>query len=195
MPGAGLTTLGLVIGTLVYVGADAWLSRDEEMKSMRRSGHAAAAGWRWTCRGPAPRARRGANRSRWAIFADGVPESVALGLTVADGELGVAMLAGILVGNVVEACGAAQPIVAARGFPLRAHAPSVMWLAIAFATVLGGTVLSNASPSLIGSAEAVAAGAVLAVVSIAVIPYAFSEVSSLVASATVAGFIAGYLLS
>jgi zinc transporter ZupT len=58
-----------------------------------------------------------------------------------------------------------------------------------------GTILSDASPSLIGSAEAVAAGAVLAVVSIAVIPYAFSEVNSLVASATVAGFIAGYLLS
>ena len=53
-----------------------------------------------------------------------------------------------------------------------------------------GTILSDASPSLIGSAEAVAAGAVLAVVSIAVIPYAFSEVNSLVASATMAGFIA-----
>jgi hypothetical protein len=41
----------------------------------------------------------------------------------------------------------------------------------------------------------VAAGAVLAVVSIAVIPHAFEEVSSLVATATVTGFIVGYLLS
>jgi hypothetical protein len=33
------------------------------------------------------------------------------------------------------------------------------------------------------------------VVSIAIIPHAFNEVSSLVASATVLGFIGGYLLS
>ncbi len=42
---------------------------------------------------------------------------------------------------------------------------------------------------------AVAAGAVLAVVSIAIIPHAFQQVSSLVASATVLGFVTGYLLS
>jgi zinc transporter ZupT len=67
--------------------------------------------------------------------------------------------------------------------------------ALAFATVLGGTVLADASPNLVGTAQAVAAGAVLAVISIAVIPHAFEEVSSVVATATVAGFIVGYLLS
>jgi len=35
---------GVDIGILLYVGADAWLTRDEDMKMMRRSGHAAAAG-------------------------------------------------------------------------------------------------------------------------------------------------------
>jgi hypothetical protein len=34
---------------------------------------------------------------------DGVPESVALGLTIAEGEVGLALLVGIAVGNVVEA--------------------------------------------------------------------------------------------
>jgi zinc transporter ZupT len=47
----------------------------------------------------------------------------------------------------------------------------------------------------IGSAQAIAAGAVLAVVSIAIIPHAFNEVSRVVAAATAAGFTAGYLLS
>src|SRR5215211_89223 len=42
--GAPLTALGLLAGTVIYVGADAWLSRDEDMDMMRRSGHAAAAG-------------------------------------------------------------------------------------------------------------------------------------------------------
>lgn len=43
------------------------------------------------------------------LFIDGVPESIALGLTIAEGELGAALLAGILVGNIVESYGSAQP--------------------------------------------------------------------------------------
>jgi hypothetical protein len=61
--------------------------------------------------------------------------------------------------------------------------------------VLGGTVLADARGELVGTAQAVAAGAVLAVVSIAIVPHAFATVSRQVASATVVGFIAGYLLS
>jgi zinc transporter ZupT len=66
---------------------------------------------------------------------------------------------------------------------------------LAAATVLGGTVLADASPSLVGTAQAVAAGAVLAVISIAIVPHAFSELSSRVATAAVFGFIVGYLLA
>ena len=131
-----------------------------------------------------------------SLVVDGVPESVALGLTIAEGAVGLALLVGILVGNVVEAYGAAQPIVASgrsRLFALTLLA--AIGLALAFATVLGGTVLADTSDTLIGTAESLAAGAVLAVVSISVIPYAFEEVSSEVATATVLGFIAGYLLS
>jgi ZIP family zinc transporter len=130
------------------------------------------------------------------LFVDGVPESIALGLTIAEDELGVALLVGIVVGNAVEAYGAAQPIIVggrARRFAIVLLA--VIGLALSLATVLGGTVLADASGELIGTTQAIAAGAVLAVVSIAVIPHAFEEVSGLVACATVAGFIAGYLLS
>ena len=42
--GASLTALGLLSGTLLYVGADSWLTRDRGMEMMRRSGHAAASG-------------------------------------------------------------------------------------------------------------------------------------------------------
>ncbi|MGI8585232.1 MAG: hypothetical protein ACR2KY_02380, partial [Thermoleophilaceae bacterium] len=104
--------------------------------------------------------------------------------------------AGIVVGNLVEAYGAAQPIVA--GGRSRRFAVGLLGgigATLALATILGGTVLADASPELIGTAQAVAAGAVLAVVSIAIIPHAFEEVSGLVATATVVGFIAGYLLS
>ena len=193
--GAALTAAGLLAGTLVYVSADAWLNREPGMRAMRRSGHAAAAGRPMTMRGDHAEAARGESIAA-GIFVDGVPESLALGLTIAEGELGVALLAGILLGNLVESYGAAQPILAAghsRSFVLRLLGG--IGTALGAATVLGGTVLADASPSLVGTAQAVAAGAVLAVISIAIVPHAFSEVSSRVATATVIGFIAGYLLS
>ncbi len=191
--GVALTAAGLAAGTLVYVAADAWLSRDQEMDRMRRSGHAAAAGQ--------PMMMRNADVARGesiaaGLLVDGVPESVALGLTVAEGEIGVALLAGVLIGNVVEAYGAAQPILV--GGRTKRFAISLLGgigAALAVATLLGGTALADASGEVVGSAQAVAAGAVLAVITIAIVPHAFEEVSRLAASATVLGFLVGYLLS
>jgi zinc transporter, ZIP family len=193
--GTTITALGLLAGTLVYVGADAWLSRDAAMKAMRRSGHAAAAGRPMTMPADHAEAARGESIAA-GLFVDGVPESLALGLTIAGGEIGLALLVGIVVGNVVEAYGAAQPI--AAGGHTKRFALGLLGgigLALACATILGGTVLADASSDLVGGAQALAAGAVLAVVSISIIPYAFSEVSSRVATATVLGFLGGYLLS
>jgi ZIP family zinc transporter len=201
--GAALTAGGLLAGTLVYVAIDARLTRDEMSEAMRRSGHAAASGREMPVMsmladsGGAARGEVARGESIAAgLFVDGVPESLALGLTVAEGAVGLALLVGILVGNLVEAYGAAQPIIA--GGRSRRFAIALLGLigiALAFATLLGGTVLAEASPDLIGTAQAVAAGAVLAVVSIAIIPHAFDEVSREVALATVLGFVAGYLLS
>ena len=195
--GAALTAAGLVAGTLVYVGADAWLTRDDEMKDMRRSGHAMAAGRQMTMAAKPDHAEAARGEAIAAgIFIDGVPESIAIGLTIAEGEVGVALLTGVLIGNLVEAYGSAQPIVHgghSRSFAIRLLGG--IGVALAASTVVGGTLLADASPDLIGTAQAVAAGAVLAVVSIAIVPHAFSEVSRMTAIATVAGFVAGYVLS
>jgi len=193
--GPALTAAALIAGTLIYVGADAWLARDQRMKEMRRSGHAAASGREMEVKSSGGDAARGESIAV-GLFVDGMPESLALGLTIAEGEIGLALLFGILVGNVVEAYGAAQPIIAggrSRSFAIALL--GLIGLALATATVLGGTALADASPVFIGTAEAVAAGAVLAVISISIIPYAFKEVSGLVATATVLGFVGGYLLS
>jgi ZIP family zinc transporter len=191
--GVGLTIAGVLAGTLAYVAADARLSRDEEMDRMRRSGHAAAAGRPMTMHNAD--VARGESIAA-GLFVDGVPESVALGLTVAEGEIGVALLAGVVIGNVVEAYGAAQPIVAGG----RTKRFAIMLMAaigasLALATVLGGTALADASGELVGTLQAIAAGAVLAVMTIAIVPHAFEEVSRLVATATVLGFLLGYVLS
>ncbi len=193
--GTWLTALGLLAGTFVFVGADAWLSRDEGAKEMRRSTHAAAAGQPMKMPKNHAEAARGESIAV-GLFVDGVPESIALGLTVAEGNIGLALLGGILVGNVVEAYGAAQPIVAGGHSKRFAVALlGAIGLSLALSTVLGGTLLFNASPALTGTAQAVAAGAVLAVISISIVPHAFAEVSGVVALASVLGFTGGYLLS
>ena len=108
--GATLTAAGLLGGMLVYVLADAWLNRDEGTKMTRDAIHAAAAGRELQL--PSSSETKRGESIAVGIFVDGVPESIALGLTIAEGELGLALLAGILIGNVVEAYGAGQPIIA-----------------------------------------------------------------------------------
>jgi len=96
------------------------------------------------------------------IFVHGVPESIAVGLTITEGEVGVALLAGVLIGNVVEAYGAAQPIVAGgRAKRFAVTLLTAIGLSLAVATVLGGTVLADASPGFVGTAQALAVGASL----------------------------------
>jgi ZIP family zinc transporter len=193
--GTAVTALALLVGTLFYVGADTWLTRDEARKAFRRSGQAAAAGQEMMMTVDGAEAARGESIAA-GLFVDGVPESIALGLTVADGEIGLALLVGIVVGNVVEAYGAAQPIIAGgRAKRFAAVLLGAIGLALTGAAILGGTVLAHASDDFVGGAQALAAGAVLAVVSISIVPHAFAEVSSRVATSTVLGFIAGYLLS
>jgi zinc transporter, ZIP family len=193
--GAAVTAAGLLTGAVVYVGADEWLTRDQSTSMVRRSGHAAAAGMPMVMPRDHAEAARGESIAA-GLVVDGIPESVALGLTIAQGRMGVALLAGVLVGNAVEAYGAAHPIVAGghtRNFAMGLLA--AIGAVLALATVVGGTLLAGADPSVVGGAQAVAAGAVLAVISVSIVPYAFSEVSSRVAIAAAIGFIAGYLLS
>jgi ZIP family zinc transporter len=148
--GAGLTAAGLLAGTLVYVAADRRLTRDEDSMMMRRSAHAAAAGRDMRMPADMSEASRGEAIAA-GLFVDGVPESIALGLTVAESEIGVALLAGILVGNLVEAYGAAQPIIAGgrtRRFAIGLL--SAIGGALAVAVLLGGTRSPTRPPSLSG---------------------------------------------
>jgi hypothetical protein len=83
----------MLVGTAVFVGGDAWLSRDECTETMRRSRQAAPSAGQVM---PFDRAETARGKSIAAgIFVDGVPESIALGLTVADSHLGVALLVGV----------------------------------------------------------------------------------------------------
>jgi ZIP family zinc transporter len=72
LAGRWLTAAGLLAGTLLYIGADAWLTRDERKRQERHSAHAAMAGQ------PMPDAAEGDEAARGesiaaGIFVDGCP--------------------------------------------------------------------------------------------------------------------------
>lgn len=195
--GKWLTAAGVLAGTLVYLGADAWLSRDSDMATIRRFGHAAASGAqlpKMTDERAAAAVSRGEAIAA-GIVVDGIPESVALGLVVATGEGGVALLAAVVLGNMTEAYGAAQPLlVGGRSRRFAVGLITGIGLALGLTTVLGGTLLTDAPAAVIGTLQAIAAGAILAVLSISIIPYAFDEVRRPVAVAVALGVVTGYLL-
>jgi ZIP family zinc transporter len=191
--GAVLTALGLAAGAVLFVAADWALTREERMRDLRRSMHAAAAR-RLETRG------KGESQVGFSlalgIFIDGVPETAALGLTIAEGEIGLALLTGIVVSNLTESYGASVFIVqGGRSSHLAVGLFAGIAAALIAALLIGVTLLSAASDSVVGLFEAVAAGAVLATVSITIIPPAFREVSRFTAVAGVAGFVVGYLLT
>jgi ZIP family zinc transporter len=133
--------------------------------------------------------------SRRGIVVDGIPESLALGLMAAQAAAGPALLLAVLVGNLTESYGAARPIVTGGGS--RASAVALLGgigLGLGAVVVLGGTVATGLPATAVGVAQAVAAGAVVAVLSISVLPYAFREASRPVAVVATAGLALGYLL-
>ena len=73
--GRWLTAVGLLAGTLIFVGADRWLSRNEEIAAMRRLGHAAAAG-RPIEMSPGPGEAARGEALAAGLVVDGVPQSV-----------------------------------------------------------------------------------------------------------------------
>lgn len=191
--GTMTTAAGLVAGAFLFLAADWALTRGEGRTELRRALQAGLSGGRAS--GGSEEVARGETIAL-GVFIDGVPETAALGVTIAEGEIGLALLAGVLVSNLAESYGATHPIVdggRARTFAILLF--TGIAVALVAAIVVGSTLLTNAGDSVIGLAEAVAGGAIFATVSIAIIPHAFAEVSRWAAVAGVLGLVAAYVLA
>lgn len=129
-----------------------------------------------------------------AIF-DGVPENLALGVTLID-DASVALLVAIVANNLPEALGSAARM--RQDGSSRAHIMA-LWsaaaLLLAAAVVAGRFTLENASGSLLAVLLGFAAGAILAALATTFFPEAFKQGGPYVAFATVAGFLLSYVLS
>ena len=192
--------LGLIAGAVVFTVLSAWLDRaaepgrrDEPQGSDKLDPDAAA-----TDRAPSPASTSGAAGLALlgAVTLDGVPENVALGVSLGEGTGGLALLAAIFVSNFPEA------LVGSASMREQGRSQRFIlgtWVACAavltLAVVLGAGPLSTTSPETISLPLAFAAGAVLASLADTLMPEAYEKGGPLVAVSTTAGFVLSFVLS
>jgi zinc transporter, ZIP family len=134
-----------------------------------------------------------------ATILDGVPENLALGVSLADQESAggsLALLAGIFAANFPEALVGA---VAMRSQGRSVRATAGLWLATAVllvpAVVIGRVALADADPGTLAFPLAFAGGAVLAALADTLMPEAFERGRPFNAFATCAGFFVAFVLA
>lgn len=122
---------------------------------------------------------------------DGVPESVAIALTLlGGGSVGVAVVVAVFLSNVPE--GMAASVELARTGYSRAKIMGI-WIGVVVlcvvAAALGYVLLADARPGTVALINSFAAGAILAMLAITMMPQAFAKGGRTVGIVTVVGFI------
>ena len=131
-----------------------------------------------------------------AVTLDGVPENVALGVSITEGTGGLALLAAIFVSNFPEALvGAASMRAQGRSRAWTVGLWTVCGIVLTSAVVLGAGPLSQTSGETISLPLAFAAGAVLASLADTLMPEAYEQGGPVVALSTTAGFLLSFVLS
>jgi ZIP family zinc transporter len=191
--------IGLIVGALVFTVLSAWLDRaahpghDEPHGSDKLDPDAAA-----TDRAPSAASTSGAAGIALlaAVTLDGVPENLALGISLREGTGGLALLAAIFASNFPEA------LVGSASMREQGRSQKFIvgtWLTCAalltVAVVVGAGPLSQTSPEAISVPLAFAAGAVLASLADTLMPEAYEKGGPLVAMSTTAGFVLSFVLS
>lgn len=202
--GIVLAAIGLMVGAIVFTALSAFLDRwaqpgsqatpaDEFRGSAKLDTDAAAAD-----RPSSPVSTRGAAGMALlaAVTLDGVPENIALGVSLGEGTGGLALLAAIFVSNLPEALVGASSM---RSQGKSAGAIMGLWSVCAallvIAVVIGAGPLSGSDPQTISLPLAFAAGAVIASLADTLMPEAFEHGGPAVALSTAAGFVLSFVLS
>ncbi|GGK51533.1 ZIP family metal transporter [Nocardia camponoti] len=135
----------------------------------------------------------------WALLLgtvlDGVPENLALGVSLNEGA-GLVLLVAIATGNVPEAMSGVELMRRQHGYsPSRTFA---LWAATAAVlvavTVLGDSLTNTVSHTTISAVQAFAGGATLAVLADSLMPEAYREGGWWVGMATAAGFFVAFAI-
>ena len=128
---------------------------------------------------------------------DGIPESVAIGVSLLEGgQVGLAVVVAVFLSNVPESLSAATGMRAAGRSPGYILA---LWGTVAavsaIAAALGFGVLGGAPPATVAVIQAFAAGAILTMLADTMMPEAFESGGRAVGLLTTLGFALAFLLS
>ncbi|GAA5150237.1 ZIP family zinc transporter [Nocardioides marinquilinus] len=184
--GLAATAIGLVAGATAYVGANVALAR-------RGARHRKRAGDEQ----PSEDEQSGSGTAiAVGALLDGVPESVVLGLSLLGGSgVGVPVLAAIAISNLPEGLSSTAGM---RTSGRSARYVFGVWGGIAVASglagLLGCLLLQDASGATIAVITAIAAGAILAMVTDTMVPEAFETAHLGTGLIATLGFIAAFAI-
>ncbi|MBC7986644.1 MAG: ZIP family zinc transporter [Sphingomonadaceae bacterium] len=128
---------------------------------------------------------------------DGIPESIVIGLgLLRGGAVGWVTVAAVFLSNLPEGLSSAAGM---RGEGRSMRYTFGLWVGIALcsgvAAAAGYALFGDASPALIAGVQAVAAGAILAMIADTMIPEAFEGTHDFAGLITVLGFLTAFALS
>ncbi|MDP8955431.1 MAG: zinc permease [Actinomycetota bacterium] len=193
--GAWISGVAFVAGAAVFVTASAWIDRwapTGTPDSQSPKGEKRAATTNRASPGFSPAAGFALLA---AVTLDGVPENVALGISLGEESGGAALLLAIFASNFPEAVVGSAAMESAGRSARFAVGVWALTAVVLLAAVVAGRVLFSPDPQTVSIPLAFAGGAVIASLADTLMPQAFEGGGPLVAFATVAGFFLSYLLS
>jgi ZIP family zinc transporter len=128
---------------------------------------------------------------------DGVPESIALGIALSSNQaIGFMLITAIFISNFPEGISSAGGL-KREGFSRRTILS--IWILVGFsmmiATILSFLFLHNLDPNIIGILEALAAGAILAMLTDSMMPEAYKDGGYPIGALTILGFLVAFIMS
>jgi len=190
--------VSFVAGAAVFIAIDSWLDRRVAATVPTRTAPKLEGGAA-TIEQPTPASVTG-GLAGFALLAavtlDGIPENLALGVSLREGHGSLALLLAIFASNFPESLvGSAQMRASGKTQAFAIVTWVVAAVLLAAACIVGYVAFGDASDDTISIPLAFAGGAVIASLVDTLMPEAYRDGGPLVAFATVAGFLLSYVLA